>query len=152
MQEHNDYSQHTQWVLLEKWFLEQNERKEFTLFLTIHNYPNNINDVNALYYLQICKKLWYANKVESNQLDWVRQKMKENKHYLESDAEMHEFEHEGYLKQENRELKKTFEYNTITLDSYRRLLFLLCILLYISSIGSVYIIHQTMKTQPWWLI
>jgi len=147
-------SQTTQWKLLETWYLDTNPKKDFTTFLRIHNFPNNLFESNGPYYAQICKKFWYANRQKEfpTQLEWVRQKMFENMLYNESDAEIGEFEHEGHLRQMNRILENNVETCLTKIHSQRSCMVILYGLLYVSSLGLIAMVNYNNMVKPWWLI
>jgi hypothetical protein len=71
------YGQKQQWRLLERWYLDSNPHKVFPAFLRIHGFPNNQFEQNGLYYLQICRKFWFASRT-NDPLIWVRRRIIED--------------------------------------------------------------------------
>lgn len=145
----SDCSQERQWYLLEKWYSDLNNMKNFTMFLAVHNYPNSILEDNGLYFAQICKKLHFANR-ETCSLVWIREKMAESKQYDELDAEVTYFAHEAFLKQENRLVKASLDLMSKKVQSQYLIIGYLYILLMISA--SLHIFSVKSKEVPWWLI
>jgi len=88
------YSQKHQWQLLEMWYDDPNPKKDFNTFLQHNKFPSSNFEDGGLYYMQICKKFWYANR-SPNQKAWVKQKLLENESYDTDDAVPTRFIHEG---------------------------------------------------------
>lgn len=80
------YGQKQQWRLLERWYLDSNPHKIFPAFLRIHGFPNNQFEQNGLYYLQICRKFWFASRT-NDPLIWVRKRIIEDEHLDDSYGE-----------------------------------------------------------------
>lgn len=76
----SNFDQTQQWKLLETWYMDSNPHKSFDSFLRIRGFPNSPFETNGLYYLQICRKFWFASRAD-DQLEWVRKRMLENKEY-----------------------------------------------------------------------
>jgi len=147
MQIKSNYTQERQWYLLEKWF--SNPTKDFTMFLMVHDYPNNIFESDGLYFAQICKKRHFAN-LETRPLDWIREKMDESKMYTESDVEVNRFEHEAFHKQENRLVKSNLDLSMRKVQAQYLVIGYLYVLLMISS--GLHLFSVKYKESPWWLI
>ena len=65
------YSQDKQWDLLEQWYMDPSPKKKFDHFLRYHGYPCSNFEDDGLYYMQICRKFWYASRSE-RQLEFIR--------------------------------------------------------------------------------
>jgi len=81
-----NFGQAQQWKLLETWYMDKNPHKSFDAFLRIRGFPNSPFETNGLYYLQIFRKFWFASRA-TEQLEWVRDRMMENKHYEDYDGD-----------------------------------------------------------------
>lgn len=159
MCEEQDCSQARQWKLLENWFETVNPRKDFTAFLRIYNFPSTITDNDGLYYAQISRKLWYANR-QNNPLEWILMKQAESLKYNESDAIIsQDFTHEAHAKKLIRDLEiKNQQCEYIIYSQHRTLLLSGC-MLYITMLGFLLFLsfqyHYTLTSrdtsQEWWL-
>jgi len=156
MCEESDCSQARQWELLENWFVSVNPRKDFTTFLRIYNFPSTITDNDGLYYAQICRKLWYANR-QNNPLEWVVMKRTESSKYSESDAVIsQDFTHEGHSKKVIRDLEIKNQQCTYIIYTQQRTLLLSGIVTYLTLLGFLVLIsyynQDSTKSNDWWLM
>lgn len=76
------YSQEKQWDLLTKWYTDPSPSKKFDSFLRRQGYPCSNFEDDGLYYMQICRKFWYASRAH-NQLEFI--KKHKNQYWEEAD-------------------------------------------------------------------
>lgn len=76
------YSQEKQWDLLEQWYMDPSPKKKFDHFLRHQGYPCSNFEDDGLYYMQICRKFWYASRSE-RQLEFIRRH--KNQYWEEAD-------------------------------------------------------------------
>lgn len=65
------YSDEKQWEILEQWYMDPSPKKKFDHFLRYIGYPCSNFEDDGLYYMQICRKFWYASRADK-QLEFIR--------------------------------------------------------------------------------
>ena len=140
-------SQKNQWILLDTYFKDKNLRKTLNSFLHIYNFPNSYSDEEGVYYLQICRKFWYASR-ESDPLKWIRNRAFENEllkdENITTDRFLHEAEQPTIIKSQ---VELINEY--ISISNYQKnFIMVLCIIIFIQwhYLSQMYL----QDTQNWW--
>lgn len=109
----SDYSQRNQWFLIDTWLKDPYPKKDFSRFLSIHNYPSSAQDENGIHFLQISRKLLYANK-EDDPLNWVKRRAFESEILDEKLIVVNRFIHDAEYPAMIKNLINTNQYWTDT--------------------------------------